>query len=439
MTKGRIKGGARLRDVAAAAGVSNATVSAVVNGRAEQYGICRATQAKVQAAVRQLGYTPSLAALDMVSGRNSLVGLALSSDFPAAGRLIAALEPALSLAGHRLIVICLPTDPQVAAARISELIRFGIAGLVLFPACATALSGLNCPSVMIGGLPADTDPAAVVELGQTAARLLQQAIQGATTETIRLDPVIAPRVPVTPITPEPPVPVAAPAKPVPPVVQPPKPVPVPVVVPVPVPGPVPVPVPQAPPPAVPVVPVQPVENPVVEIQPESPIQSSETFQMPETPVLDVAEPPPEAVQNLPVAEPIQTTTEPDLPPVVEPPATVEPISSVVAAVPGGTEPELSIPVTEPIPAVDPVPDPVPVPQTPEAPPVAEVPDVTEPPVIVPEPEPTGVAAAPEPELPVPVIEPVIEQIPIPEPEPAIEPGVTSEPQAVEEPVPPVLC
>jgi len=223
MTKGRIKGGARLRDVAAAAGVSNATVSAVVNGRAEQYGICRATREKVQAAVRQLGYTPSLAALDMVSGRNSLVGLAVSSDFPAAGRFIAALEPALSLAGHRLIVICLPIDSQIAAARITELIRFGIAGLVLFPARVTPLSGLNCPSVMIGGLPADTDPAAVVELGQTAARLLQQAIQGATTEAIRLDPVISPSVPVAPITPEPPVPVAAPAKPIPPVVPPPKP------------------------------------------------------------------------------------------------------------------------------------------------------------------------------------------------------------------------
>ncbi|MEI6788466.1 MAG: LacI family DNA-binding transcriptional regulator [bacterium] len=366
MTKGRIKGGARLRDVAAAAGVSNATVSAVVNGRAEQYGICRATQEKVQAAVRQLGYTPSLAALDMVSGRNSLVGLAVSSDFPAAGRLIAALEPALSLAGHRLIVICLPTDPQVAAARISELIRFGIAGLVLFPARATALSGLNCPSVMIGGLPADTDPAAVVELGQTAARLLQQAIQGATTETIRLDPVIAPRVPVTPITPEPPVPV---------------------VVPVPVPVPVSVPAPQAPTVAVPVVPVPPVENPVVKIQPDPPFQSSETFQMPETPVLE----------------------------------TTEPASPVVAAVPGGTESEGSIPVTEPaiepIPVVDPVPVPDPVPVVTEPPSVAE-------PVPVPTPETPPVV-----EVPV-VPDPLPEPVPVPEPEPVPE----VEPPAVVVPV-----
>ncbi len=149
MQKRRIKGGARLRDVAAAAGVSNATVSAVVNGHAEQYGICPATQAKVQAAVRQLGYTPSLAALDMVAGRNSLVGLALSADYPGAGRLISALEPALSLAGYRLIVTCLPADPQVASARVTDLMRFGIAGLVMFPAPAMPLPRLNCPSAMI--------------------------------------------------------------------------------------------------------------------------------------------------------------------------------------------------------------------------------------------------------------------------------------------------
>ena len=456
MAKKRIKGGARLRDVAAAVGVSNATVSAVVNGRAEQYGICRATREKVQAAVRQLGYTPSLAALDMVSGRNSLVGLALSSDFPAAGRLIAALEPALSLAGYRLIVTCLPADPQIAAARITELIRFGIAGLVMFPARATALQRLNCPSVMIGGLPADTDHAAVVELGQTAARLLQQAIQGATFETIRLDPVIAPSVPVSPIAPELSVPVPVPAKPVPPVVPPPKPVQAPVVVPVPVP----VPVPQEPPPAVVVVTVPPVENPVVDIQSEPPIKPSETFQMAETPVSDVADPPPESGQNPLIAEPIEATTEPEKSPVVEEPITVETTSSsVVAAVSGGTEPELSSPVTEPaiapVPVVEPVPEipatpppdvtPEPVPvsepvsQEPEAPPVVEMPAIAETPapvileapIMVAEPEPP-----PEPEpapIPAEVPPPVIEPIQPPESEGSMAPLDEAEPS----PVPPV--
>ena len=45
--------------MAAAAGVSTATVSAVVNGRAERYGICRTTQEKVKTAIRQMGYPSS--------------------------------------------------------------------------------------------------------------------------------------------------------------------------------------------------------------------------------------------------------------------------------------------------------------------------------------------------------------------------------------------
>jgi len=37
---------------------------------AERYGICRATQEKVKAAIRQMGGSPSLASLDMVSWRH---------------------------------------------------------------------------------------------------------------------------------------------------------------------------------------------------------------------------------------------------------------------------------------------------------------------------------------------------------------------------------
>ena len=151
MNKKRIKGGARLRDVAMAAGVSNATVSAVANGKADQYGICRATQDKVQAAIRQLGYSPSLAALDMVSGRNSLVGLAIAADFPAANHRMAALESLLAQAGFRVILVSLPPDPPVATARLTSLLRFGVAGLVICPVGSIALPKLTCPAIMVGG------------------------------------------------------------------------------------------------------------------------------------------------------------------------------------------------------------------------------------------------------------------------------------------------
>ncbi len=68
MSKLRIKQGVRIRDVAAAAGVSKTTVSLIVNGRADQVGISLATRQRVTALVRQMGYVPSSAAREMATG-----------------------------------------------------------------------------------------------------------------------------------------------------------------------------------------------------------------------------------------------------------------------------------------------------------------------------------------------------------------------------------
>ena len=174
MTKKRIKGGVRLRDVASAAGVSSTTASLVANGRAEKYGICPATRERVLAAIRQLGYSPSLAALDMAAGRNTLIGLAISADFPAYEHRMAALEPLLAQAGFRLMVVILPGDPQAAMARITELVQFGVAGLVVCPSGPLTLPKLNCPAIVVGqagtGLPAVYEDEA--EGGRRLARRL---------------------------------------------------------------------------------------------------------------------------------------------------------------------------------------------------------------------------------------------------------------------------
>jgi hypothetical protein len=68
MSKLRIKQGVRIRDVAAAAGVSRTTVSLIVNGRADQVGISLATRQRVSALVSQMGYVPSSAAREMATG-----------------------------------------------------------------------------------------------------------------------------------------------------------------------------------------------------------------------------------------------------------------------------------------------------------------------------------------------------------------------------------
>jgi LacI family transcriptional regulator len=76
MSKFRIKQGVRIRDVAAAAGVSKTTVSLIVNGRADQVGISLATRQRVTDVVRQMGYVPSSAAREMATGPVAVAAVA---------------------------------------------------------------------------------------------------------------------------------------------------------------------------------------------------------------------------------------------------------------------------------------------------------------------------------------------------------------------------
>ena len=66
-----------INDVAAAAGVSVATVSKAVNGR---YGVASATVARVLSVVQELGYESSLVASSMRSRRTGVIGV-LIADF----------------------------------------------------------------------------------------------------------------------------------------------------------------------------------------------------------------------------------------------------------------------------------------------------------------------------------------------------------------------
>ncbi|WP_129842907.1 LacI family DNA-binding transcriptional regulator [Streptomyces sp. RFCAC02] len=73
------------RDIARVAGVSQATVSIVLNGKAEQYHLARETQERVRAAIAELGYVPDVAGRSLRDGRNGLIGVhTYESVFPVA-------------------------------------------------------------------------------------------------------------------------------------------------------------------------------------------------------------------------------------------------------------------------------------------------------------------------------------------------------------------
>lgn len=232
-------------------------------------------------------------------------------------------------------MICLPPDPAAAVARITDLARYGIGGLAIFPARALPLPGIGCPVVMVGragvGLPADCSPSAVNQLGQATAWWLQMASPGMPPGELLLEPVPV----VTPTNPLPQVP-SPPLRPPPSVT--------------------PVPVPNPPalshaevsnPPA-----VSPVEVPPTVTIPE-PFLVPVTVQ-PEVPSL-VTTPPPEPTVSLGNSATEQPENSPKLPSesIQMPEAVViDPVGQATAD-PQGTAPDGSegepVPVSEPVP------------------------------------------------------------------------------------------
>ncbi|WP_066592214.1 LacI family DNA-binding transcriptional regulator [Cryobacterium arcticum] len=91
---------ATIHDVAAAAGVSVATVSKAVNGR---YGISAATTARVLDVVQQLGYESSLVASSMRSRRTSVIGILVADFEPFSAEILKGVGVALQDSGYDLL------------------------------------------------------------------------------------------------------------------------------------------------------------------------------------------------------------------------------------------------------------------------------------------------------------------------------------------------
>ena len=125
----RPKKRANLRDVAAAAGVSVATVSRVLNGAPSVH---KNTRARVDAAIETLKFVPSAAARAINSGRTRIVGaLVPTLDHAIFSRFLNALEHGLAAYDLSLIVATTNEDPDVEFARAQSLLNIGIEGLVI--------------------------------------------------------------------------------------------------------------------------------------------------------------------------------------------------------------------------------------------------------------------------------------------------------------------
>lgn len=388
-----------LKDVANAVGLSETTVSLVVNGKAARRGITPATQARVTAAIRQLGYQPDLvnrtialhqavpraaAQPDGISnGRFQIaetepigrqIGLVLSTTSQTnTVALIPGVEQTFTEAGYRLNIAVTPADPASARERIGQLLREGPAGILACPsvyAVATAIVAETRPEL-------DRRVCPVIVLWQDAAKAMIRAVSsgqlsvGSKSKATFSEP-ITPSMPAV----QPPAAVTP--------------------APTPEPEPVAVPEPETPPEPDPTPAPQPIttEEPIPVSQPDTP--EAPPMAPPPEPVIVEEAPTPEPVIATPIPEPEPPPTlAPELPPVTPAP---EPV--IMDEPPPIPEPVFTeTPVTTPIPA--PAPPPVNVPEPAVSPPVAEIPQPepphfepipvapTPPPVVIEEPAPIG--------------------------------------------------
>ena len=101
MMPGMSGGRVTINDVAAAAGVSVATVSKVINDR---YGVAVETSNRVKAVIDELGYESSLIARSLRSHRTNVLGILVADIEPFSAELLKGAARAIKTSGYELIV-----------------------------------------------------------------------------------------------------------------------------------------------------------------------------------------------------------------------------------------------------------------------------------------------------------------------------------------------
>jgi LacI family transcriptional regulator len=127
----RLRGGITIKDVARRAGVSPMTVSRVVNG--SEY-VSNSTREAVLRAVRELGYSPNLAARSLASERAERLGLLYGN--PSSAYLSEFLVGALDAAtrqGVQLVLEKCELTPVASRRAVRRLLAGAVVGVVLPP------------------------------------------------------------------------------------------------------------------------------------------------------------------------------------------------------------------------------------------------------------------------------------------------------------------
>lgn len=163
-----------IRMVAERAGVSVATVSNVLNGKAS---VSPDFAERVTKAVRELGYVVDVAASRLRSGKAALVGTVVPDlTNPMFASFVSTLEHAARLDGFDLVVVSSRNDPKEEADRLSNIRSWRPAGMIVIP-CDGAFTarlpeGWHFPTVVADRIPdVSAHDLVAVDNGPASARI----------------------------------------------------------------------------------------------------------------------------------------------------------------------------------------------------------------------------------------------------------------------------
>lgn len=172
-----------MRDVATHAGVSQATVSYVLNQAAGQ-NIPQETRERIYEAVRTLGYRPHGAARLMATQRSKLIGFITDeiATTPFAGAIIKGAQQAARSRGFNLMLVNTERDAEIENEAVESMLEQRVTGIVyatMFHRLVSPPANLTeAPAVLLDCFCQDGSIASVVPDEVGGARAATQVLLG---------------------------------------------------------------------------------------------------------------------------------------------------------------------------------------------------------------------------------------------------------------------
>lgn len=124
-----------MKSIAAGLGISPATVSLILKGKAREHRISPATEARVEAEVARLGYRPDYFAASLRGRKSGVIGVVLPDIFERfMGELVKGIEDQFYAEGRALMLSTCRFRHDLEERAVKELIHRRVDGMIVIPA-----------------------------------------------------------------------------------------------------------------------------------------------------------------------------------------------------------------------------------------------------------------------------------------------------------------